>query len=78
MINPPHPGEILKELYITPLNRSITEIALALGVTRKTLSAIVNQRQGISPEMALRLSKSFGTYPLSTTEMEGIPPEGLQ
>jgi addiction module HigA family antidote len=61
MHNPPHPGEILRELCIDPLGLSITETADALGVTRKTLSAILNGRSGISPEMAVRLSLAFGT-----------------
>ena len=61
MFNPPHPGEILKELYIEPLGLTVTKAATGLGITRKTLSAIINQRQGISPEMALRLSKAFNT-----------------
>ena len=61
MHNPPHPGDILRELCIEPLGLSITEAAEALGVTRKTLSAILNGRSGISPEMAVRLSLAFGT-----------------
>ena len=61
MHNPPHPGEVLKELCIGPLELTITEAAAGLGVTRKTLSAILNCRAGISPEMAIRLSKAFGT-----------------
>ena len=61
MHNPPHPGEVLKELCIEPLDLTITEAAEALGVSRKTLSAILNGRAGISPEMAIRLSKAFGT-----------------
>ena len=60
MHNPPHPGEIIREFCIEPLNLSVTEAANALGVTRKTLSALLNGRSGISPEMALRLSKVFG------------------
>lgn len=63
MYNPPHPGEILKELYLKPLELTVTDTAQGLGITRKTLSAIINQRQGISPEMALRLSKAFNTSP---------------
>jgi addiction module HigA family antidote len=59
MYSPAHPGEILKELYIENLDLTITEVADALGVTRKTLSGIVNQRSGISPEMSLRLSQAF-------------------
>ena len=61
MHNPPHPGVILRELCLEPLNISITETAEALGVSRKTLSAILNGRAGISPEMAVRLSMAFGT-----------------
>jgi addiction module HigA family antidote len=61
MHNPPHPGEVLRELCIEPLGLSITETAEALGITRKTLSAILNGRSGISPEMAVRLSLAFGT-----------------
>jgi len=63
MYNPPHPGEIIREFCIDPLNLSVTEAANALGVTRKTLSALLNGRSGISPEMALRLSKVFGRTP---------------
>ena len=61
MHNPPHPGEILRELCLEPLGLSVTRAAEALGVSRKTLSAILNERAGISPEMAIRLSKAFGT-----------------
>lgn len=65
MHTPPHPGEILKELCIDPLGISVTEAAKALGVSRKTLSAILNRRAGISPQMAIRLAKAFGTSPES-------------
>jgi len=61
MHNPPHPGEIIKKLCLAPLGISVTEAAKALGVSRKTLSAILNGRAGISPEMAVRLSIAFGT-----------------
>ena len=61
--NPPHPGEIIRELCVEPLNISVTEAARALGVTRKTFSTLLNGRSGISPEMALRLSKVFGRTP---------------
>jgi antitoxin HigA-1 len=61
MHNPPHPGEVLRALCIEPLDLTITETAEALGVSRKTLSAILNGRAGISPEMAIRLSKASGT-----------------
>ena len=65
MHNPPHPGEVLRELCLEPLGLSVTDAASALGVTRKTLSAILNGRSGISPEMAIRLGKAFGTSPES-------------
>lgn len=61
MHNPPHPGEIIKELCLDPLGLSVTEAASALGVSRKTLSAILNGHAGISPEMAIRLSIAFDT-----------------
>ncbi|MSS73925.1 MAG: addiction module antidote protein, HigA family [Candidatus Latescibacteria bacterium] len=61
MHNPPHPGEVLRELCLEPLGISVTEAAESLGVSRKTLSSILNGRAGISPEMAIRLSKAFGT-----------------
>jgi len=65
MHNPPHPGEVLRELCIEPLGLSVTEAAEGLGVSRKTLSAVLNGRAGISPEMALRLSIAFETSPES-------------
>ena len=61
MHNPPHPGEVLRELCLAPLGLTVTEAARALGVSRKTLSGILNGRAGISPEMAVRLSLAFGT-----------------
>jgi len=61
MHNPPHPGEIIKELCLEPLGISVTDAAEALGVSRKTLSAILNGRAGVSPEMAVRLSIAFDT-----------------
>jgi len=61
MHNPPHPGEIIKELCLEPLDLSVTEAAKALGVSRKTLSNILNGHAGISPEMAIRLSIAFDT-----------------
>ena len=65
MYNPPHPGEILRELCFEPLGLTVTEAAAALGVSRKTLSAILNGRAGITAEMALRLAKAFRTSPES-------------
>ena len=61
MFNPPHPGEVIKELCLEPLGLSVTAAAKGLGVSRKTLSAILNGRAGISPEMAVRLSIAFDT-----------------
>jgi len=65
MYNPPHPGGILRELCLEPRGLTVTRAAQALGVSRKTLSAILNGRSGISPEMAIRLGKAFGTSPES-------------
>ena len=61
MHNPPHPGEVLRELCLNPLDLTVTEAAKALRVSRKTLSSILNGRAGLSPEMAVRLSLAFGT-----------------
>jgi addiction module HigA family antidote len=61
MYNPPHPGEILRELCLEPLGLTVTRAAQALGVSRKTLSAILNGKAGVSPEMAIRLSMAFDT-----------------
>ena len=63
MHNPPHPGEIIRDFCIEPLNLTVTEAAESLGVTRKTFSMLLNGKSGISPEMALRLSKVFGRTP---------------
>jgi antitoxin HigA-1 len=60
MYDPPHPGEVIKELCLQPLGLTVTVAAKGLGISRKTLSALLNGRFGISPEMAIRLSKAFG------------------
>jgi addiction module HigA family antidote len=60
MKNPPHPGTVVLQECIEPLELTITQAAAALGVTRNTLSELVNGKRGISPEMAVRLSKVFG------------------
>jgi len=60
MKNPAHPGEVIRALCIEPLDLTVTDAARALGVSRKTLSMLLNGRCGISPEMAIRLSKAFG------------------
>jgi antitoxin HigA-1 len=57
---PVHPGEILREEYIKDRNLTITEVAQGLGVARGNLSAVVNERAGISPELAVKLSEAFG------------------
>ncbi len=59
MRNPAHPGEILKELVITPLELTITDVSEHLNVSRKTLSKVLNGRGAITPEMALRLELVF-------------------
>jgi antitoxin HigA-1 len=61
MHNPPHPGEILRDLCLEPMKLTVTDAARSLGVSRKTLSSIINGRAGISAEMAVRLSIAFGT-----------------
>ena len=63
MKNPPHPGRLVKHECLEPLALSITRAAEILGVTRLTLSNLVNGKSGISPEMAIRLSKAFGSSP---------------
>ena len=60
MKNPPHPGSFIFRQCIEPLGLTITAAAAALGVTRTTLSELVNEKRGLSPEMAVRLSKVFG------------------
>ena len=61
MKNPPHPGQIVKHDVIEPLGLSVTSAAAVLGVSRKTLSELINERAGISAEMAVRLEKAFGS-----------------
>jgi antitoxin HigA-1 len=61
MKNPPHPGRIIRNACLEPLGLSITEGAEVLGVSRQALNNIVNGKSGISPEMAIRLSKAFGS-----------------
>lgn len=65
MRKPPHPGEVIREFCIKPLGLSVTDAAKALGVSRKTLSELLNGHIGISPEMAVRLSLAFNTTPES-------------
>ena len=63
MYNPCHPGEILREETLKALNMTVTEFAKKLGVSRQAISEIINEKRGISPAMALRLSKALGTSP---------------
>lgn len=63
MHNPPHPGEILREDYLKPLKLTVTGLASKLGVSRKVLSEVINEKAGISPRMALKLAKAFDTTP---------------
>ena len=60
---PTHPGGIIKRQYLEPLSLTISDLANTLGVSRKTLSKIVNENASITPDMALRLSKAFKTTP---------------
>ena len=61
MINPPHPGELVREECLVPLGLSVTAAAKALNVTRQALNNLVNEKAGISPDMAIRLEKAFGS-----------------
>ena len=63
MQNPPHPGGLVRRQCLDPLGLSVTEAAAGLGVTRQALSDLVNEKAGISVEMAIRLSKAFGSSP---------------
>jgi antitoxin HigA-1 len=62
-MKPSHPGRILRNMHMEPLGLNLTVAAANLGVTRKTLSLLLNEHQGISAEMALRLGKAFKTTP---------------
>ena len=63
MKSPVHPGRIVREDCLEPLGLSVTEAAKVLGVTRQALNNVVNEKSAISPEMAIRLSKAFGSTP---------------
>lgn len=63
MKRPPHPGRIVRQECIQPLGMTVTEAAGRLGVTRQNLNNVLNGKSGISPEMAIRLSKAFGSRP---------------
>ncbi len=70
MHSPPHPGEFIRETYIEPFEISIRSLAESLGVAPSTLARIINLRSGVSPEMALRLSKALGRSPESWLAMQ--------
>ena len=63
MFNPPHPGEILNEMYLKPLNITITAFAEIIGVRRATISVLINKKSNVTPMMAMRLSKALKTTP---------------
>jgi addiction module HigA family antidote len=70
MHNPPHPGSFIQEIYLAPSNYSGRELALGLGVAASTLNRLLLGQSGISPEMALRLSKTLGRSPESWLAMQ--------
>ena len=70
MHNPPHPGEFIRDVYITPLEISVRKVADSLGVTASTLTRLLNGESNVSPEMALRLSKTLGRSPESWLAMQ--------
>ena len=70
MHNPPHPGEFISDVYLEPNNLSGRELALKLGVAASTLSRVLKGSSGVSPEMALRLSKALGRSPESWLAMQ--------
>jgi len=70
MHNPPHPGEFIRATYIEPFGMSIRSLASSLGVSPSTLGRIISRQSGISPEMALRLSKALGRSPESWLAMQ--------
>jgi addiction module HigA family antidote len=63
MHNPPHPGGIVRRQCLDPLGLSVTRAAEGLSITRQALSELVNEKVGISIDMAIRLSKAFGSTP---------------
>jgi len=67
---PTHPGEVLREDVIKPLGLTVTEAAKRLGVTRKTLSELINCKSSMSPEMAVRIGKATKTSPDSWLYMQ--------
>ena len=70
MKNPAHPGRIVRSACLEPLGLTVTEGAEVLGVTRQTLNNVINGKSAISPEMAIRLSKAFGSTPETWLRMQ--------
>lgn len=70
MKNPPYPGRSIKDACLEPLGLSITAGAKILGVTRVALSNVINGKSAITPEMAIRLSKAFGSTPRTWLKMQ--------
>ncbi|MEE9335235.1 MAG: HigA family addiction module antitoxin [Granulosicoccaceae bacterium] len=70
MHNPPHPGEFIRETYLTPFDVSVRKLSESLGVSSSTLNRLINGQSGISPAMSLRLSKALGRTPESWLAMQ--------
>ncbi|MFT4582205.1 MAG: addiction module HigA family antidote [Gammaproteobacteria bacterium] len=70
MHNPPHPGEFIRDIYLEPFELSIRSLSESLSVSASTLTRVVNGQSGVSPEMALRLSKAIGRWPESWLAMQ--------
>jgi len=70
MHDPPHPGEFIREVYITPFDISVRKVAESLQVSASTLTRLLNGESNVSPEMALRLSKALGRSPESWLAMQ--------
>ena len=70
MHNPPHPGDFIRETYIEPFEISVRTLANNLGVSASTLNRVINHQSGVSPSMALRLSKALGRSPESWIAMQ--------
>jgi antitoxin HigA-1 len=70
MKNPPHPGRSIRHACLEPLGLSVTDGAKVLGITRQTLNNVINGKSGVSPRMAIRLSKAFGSTPETWLRMQ--------
>jgi antitoxin HigA-1 len=70
MYNPPHPGEFIRTVYLEPFNVSARVVAKNLGVSASTFNRLISGKSGVSPEMALRLSKALGRSPESWLAMQ--------